>query len=76
MSVKKELDSGVIGFPNWARITFRTSYDIYSGQPYLLTEERLAILDTGIHVLDLARFFMGELNILPVRQRRNPKVRR
>ena len=74
--VKKELNSGVIGFPNWARITFRTSYDIYSGQPYLLTEERLAILDTGIHVLDLARFFMGEVeHIACETQRRNPKVK-
>ena len=73
--VKNEIDSGVIGEPNWARITFRTSYDIYSGQPYLLTEERLAILDTGIHVLDLARFFMGEVgHIACETQRRNPKV--
>ena len=65
-----------MGIPNWLRITFRTSYDIYSGQPYLLTEERLAILDTGIHVLDLARFFMGEVeHIACETQRRNPKVK-
>ncbi len=62
--VKKELDAGSIGTPNWARISFRTGYDVYAGQPYLAQENRLVILDSGIHVLDLARFFLGEVDRL------------
>ena len=56
--------SGEIGEVNWARISFRTGYDIYSGQPYLLKEESFVVNDLGPHVLDLARFFMGEVDWL------------
>jgi len=74
--VKARLEAGDIGQPNWARISFRTGYDIYSGQPYLMTEDRLSIIDSGIHVLDLARWFMGEVDHLTCEtQRRNPKIR-
>lgn len=68
--------SGAIGEPNWGRISFRTGYDIYAGQPYLLTEERFVITDLGVHVVDLARLFFGEAeHITAELQRRNPKVR-
>ena len=74
--VKTVIDSGAIGRPTWARINFRTGYDIYKTQPYFYDEERLAIADVGIHVLDLARFFLGEVaHISCETQRRNPKVR-
>src|SRR5687768_11237198 len=33
-TVKEVVDAGAIGAPSWARIAFRTGYDIYSGQPY------------------------------------------
>jgi predicted dehydrogenase len=52
--------SGAIGKVVWGRFSFRTGYDIYAGQPYLAEVERFAILDVGIHVLDVARVFMGE----------------
>jgi predicted dehydrogenase len=72
----KVLRSGAIGEPSWARISFRTGYDIYKGQPYLLNEERFVILDLGVHVLDLARAFLGEAEHVSAQtQRRNPKVR-
>jgi D-apiose dehydrogenase len=70
------LASGAIGEPNWARISFRTGYDIYSGQPYLMNEERFVVSDLGAHVLDMARVFLGEVTHLSAEfQRRNPKVR-
>jgi predicted dehydrogenase len=70
------LRDGVIGEPSWARISFRTGYDIYKGQPYLLTEERFVIIDLGVHVLDLARFYLGEAKHVSAQtQRRNPRVR-
>jgi predicted dehydrogenase len=68
--------SGVIGEPNWGRISFRTGYDIYAGQPYLLNEERFVITDLGVHVLDLARVFFGEADHISAElQKRNPRVR-
>ena len=74
--VKSVIDSGAIGAANWARLSFRTAYDVYRGQPYLAEEERLVILDVGIHVLDLARWLLGEVEHLSCEtQRRNPKVR-
>ncbi|MEI9412442.1 Gfo/Idh/MocA family oxidoreductase [Mesorhizobium salmacidum] len=74
--VRRVIDSGAIGAPSWARIMFRTGFDVYRTQPYFYDEERLAIADVGIHLLDLARFFLGEVeHIACETQRRNPKVR-
>jgi len=74
--VRQAIDSGAIGTPSWARIRFRTGFDVYATQPYFLTEERLAIADVGIHMLDLARFFMGEVvRISCETQQRNPTLR-
>jgi predicted dehydrogenase len=68
--------SGAIGEPSWGRISFRTGHDIYAGQPYLLTEERFAITDVGVHVVDLARVFFGEAeHITAELQNRNPEAR-
>lgn len=70
------LRQGAIGEPNWARVSFRTGYDIYKGQPYLLNEERFVLTDLGVHVLDMVRVLMGEVAQLSAEtQRRNPKVR-
>ncbi len=72
--LKALLDGGAIGRPTWARISFRTGFDVYGNQPYLHEVARLAILDVGIHVLDLARYFLGEVERVSCEaQRRNPK---
>lgn len=74
--VAATLASGAIGAPSWGRLAFRTGFDVYRTQPYFYGEERLAILDVGIHVLDLARVFFGEVERVSCEtQRRNPKVR-
>lgn len=76
LRVREVLASGVIGSPSWARITFRTGYDVYRTQPYFYGEERFSILDIGIHVLDLSRVFLGEVTRVSCEtQRRNPRVR-
>ena len=54
----------------FARIAFRTGFDVYRTQPYFLTEPRLAILDVGIHVLDLARVSSARWRGFPARPRR------
>ena len=68
--------SGAIGDPTWGRLSFRTGFDVYRTQPYFYDEERLAILDVGIHILDLARVLLGEVaQVSCETQRRNSKVR-
>jgi len=74
--VRETIDSGAIGEPNWARVMFRTGFDVYRTQPYFLDEERLVIADVGVHVLDLARFLMGDVQRIACEiQRRNPRVK-
>jgi predicted dehydrogenase len=76
MAVREVLASGAIGKPTWARFAFRTGYDVYRTQPYFRNEERLVILDVGIHVLDIARVFMGEVAHLSCEtQRRDARNR-
>lgn len=52
--------SGEIGQPVYGHIASRTAHDIYKGQPYLAAEKRLILADVGVHVLDVARFLLGE----------------
>ena len=76
MKVRQAIASGAIGPPSWARLSWRTGFNVYQTQPYFYDEERLAILDVGIHVLDLARVLMGEVKHISCEtQRRNPKVK-
>jgi predicted dehydrogenase len=73
--IKAMLDAGDIGQVNWARLSFRTGFDVYENQPYLAQEQRLCILDSGIHILDLGRFFLGEVERISCEtQKRNPAI--
>jgi len=75
-AVKAVVESGRLGDLFFGRIVFRTGYDIYAGQPYLAEVERFVILDLAIHLLDLARFFLGEVaDLACTTQRVNPRVR-
>jgi D-apiose dehydrogenase len=70
------LANGEIGLPFWGRVSFRSAYDVFSGQPYLATGERFIIEDLGIHILDIARFLFGDVGSLTARTRRvNPAIR-
>ncbi len=63
-AVREVVDSGAIGALQFGRISFRTGYDVFANQPYLAKEEQLIILDLGIHVLDMARVYFGEVETL------------
>lgn len=54
------LDSGEIGAVTFGRLNWRNDIDVYTNQPYLLKTERFMIMDVGIHMLDLARFLLGD----------------
>lgn len=75
-AVKAVIDSGEIGDPFFGRISFRSGYDVFSGQPYLAEGERFIIEDLGIHILDIARFLFGDVTTLTARTRRiNPRIK-
>src|SRR5690606_4945854 len=75
-AVRKALDSGVIGTPFWGRFSFRSGFDVFSGQPYLAEGDRFIIEDLGIHTLDIARFILGDVTSLVARTKRvNPKIK-
>ncbi len=69
-AVKRIIEGGEIGTPFFGRISFRSGYDVFSGQPYLATGKRFIIEDLGIHILDTARFLLGDVEALTARTRR------
>jgi D-apiose dehydrogenase len=72
----KVIRSGEIGEVYWGRVSFRSTYDVYSGQPYLAEGNRFIIEDLGIHSLDVARYLFGEATRITTRTRRiNPAIR-
>ncbi len=76
LAVREALATGRIGQPFWSRFSFRSGYDVFSGQPYLAIGERFIIEDLGIHILDVARCLLGDVSRLTARtQRINPAIR-
>ncbi|MEP3046133.1 MAG: Gfo/Idh/MocA family oxidoreductase [Roseibium sp.] len=75
-AAKAEIENGAIGTPFWGRVSFRSAYDVYSGQPYLAADERFIVQDLGIHILDIARFLFGDAQSISASIKRvNPKIR-
>lgn len=60
-SALQVIRSGTIGTPFFGRVSFRSGYDVFSGQPYLAEGKRFIIEDLGIHILDIARAFFGDV---------------
>ena len=74
--VKDILSSGLIGELFWGRVSFRSAYDVFSGQPYLAEGERFIVEDLGIHALDIARFLFGDALAISARMTRvNPNIK-
>lgn len=76
LAVREAIDAGRVGAPFFGRFSFRHDYDIYVEQPYLANLERFLTLDVGVHLLDLARHFFGEVAALScTTQSVDPRVR-
>ena len=77
LEIARLIREGTIGQPQSLRLSFRHDYsDKYRNQPYLASLERLALMDVGVHLFDLARVCMGEVLSLHCRtQRLNSAVR-
>ena len=75
-AVRAVIDRGAVGEVFWGRVSFRSAFDVFSGQPYLAEGERFIIEDLGIHSLDVARFLFGDVARLTARTRRvNPAIK-
>lgn len=57
---KEILDSGVIGQPFKARISFLSGFPVFDNQPFLAELDQFILTDMGSHVLDVARYLFGE----------------
>jgi D-apiose dehydrogenase len=57
--LREILVSGEIGDLTFGRLNWRNDIDIYTNQPYVIHTKRFAIMDVGIHLLDLSRFLFG-----------------
>lgn len=74
-AVRRLIDDGAIGSPFWGRFSFRSAFDVYRAQPYLAQGKRFIVEDLGIHVLDIARFLLGDVKTLSASmQRVNPRI--
>jgi len=75
-AVIEELRKGTIGEPFFGRVSFRSGFDVFSGQPYLAKGEKFIIEDLGIHILDIARALFGDVARISATKRRiNPSIR-
>lgn len=62
--LKQMLDSGSIGTPFRARLTFANSFPVFDNQPFLKELDQFILTDVGSHVLDIARYLFGEAHSL------------
>lgn len=58
--LREILSSGEIGEVTFGRLNWRNDIDVYTNQPYLIETKRFMIMDVGIHMLDLARYLLGD----------------
>jgi predicted dehydrogenase len=59
-TVKDLLDEGQIGRPFRARIRMTSGFPVFANQPFLRELEQFLLVDIGTHILDVARFLLGE----------------
>ena len=64
-ALRAEIDSGLIGRPIRLRIAHHDTRalrpDGFAQQPYLATMPRLILMDMGCHLVDTARYLIGEI---------------
>jgi predicted dehydrogenase len=61
---KEILDSGVIGKPFKARVTFNSGFPVFENQPFLAELDKFILTDMGSHIFDVTRFMFGECDRL------------
>jgi predicted dehydrogenase len=61
---KQIIDSGIIGDPFKARVSFLSGFPVFDNQPFLKELDHFILTDMGSHVLDVCRFLFGECDEL------------
>jgi predicted dehydrogenase len=61
---KQIIDSGIIGKPFKARVSFLSGFPVFDNQPFLKELNHFILTDMGSHVLDVCRFLFGECESL------------
>ncbi|WP_106829952.1 Gfo/Idh/MocA family protein [Parabacteroides pacaensis] len=61
---KEILDSGIIGKPFKARISFLSGFPVFENQPFLKELDHFILTDMGSHILDVCRYLFGEASRL------------
>ena len=61
---KQIVDSGIIGKPFKARVTFLSGFPVFDNQPFLRELDHFILTDMGSHILDVCRFLFGECESL------------
>lgn len=54
------VDSGIIGKPFKARVSFLSGFPVFDNQPFLKELDHFILTDMGSHVLDVIRYLFGE----------------
>jgi len=57
---KQIIDSGVIGKPFKARVSFLSGFPVFDNQPFLKELDHFILTDMGSHILDVIRYLFGE----------------
>ncbi len=74
--LKAALDSGRIGVPFSAVVSFQSAFPVFENQPFLAELEQFILTDIGSHILDICRFLFGEARSLYCQTMRiNPTIR-
>jgi predicted dehydrogenase len=61
---KEIIDSGIIGKPFKARVSFLSGYPVFDNQPFLAELDKFILTDMGSHILDVTRYLFGEVTTL------------
>jgi predicted dehydrogenase len=70
------IDSGIIGKPFKARVSFLSGFPVFDNQPFLAELDKFIITDMGSHILDVTRYLFGEVKTLWCQTRSvNPGIR-
>ncbi|MEK6480285.1 Gfo/Idh/MocA family oxidoreductase [Catalinimonas sp. 4WD22] len=74
--VKEIMRSGKIGEVFKGKVMFVSAFPVFDNQPFLAEIDKFIIADIGSHVLDIARYLLGEVdNLRCLTKRVNPRIK-
>jgi len=62
--LREIMNSGIIGTPFKARVSFLSGFPVFDNQPFLAELRNFIITDMGSHILDVTRYLFGEVKTL------------